>query len=40
MNNDVKEILYSEEMILKKIKEMGEVISNDYKDKNLLIVVI
>lgn len=40
MNNDVKEILYSEEMITNKVKEMGEIISNDYKDKNLLIVVI
>lgn len=40
MYNDVKEVLYSEEIIDKKVRELGEIISKDYKDKNLLILGI
>lgn len=40
MNRDIKEILLSEEQISKKVKEIGAKISEDYKGKELLIVVI
>lgn len=40
MNKDIKEILLSEEEIVKKVAEMGAQISKDYKGKDLLIVVI
>lgn len=40
MLEDVKEILISEEEILGKCKELGEIISNDYKGKDLLCVGI
>lgn len=40
MLNDIEKVLYSEEVILEKVKEMGEKISADYKDKDLLLVVI
>jgi hypoxanthine phosphoribosyltransferase len=38
MKNDVKEVLYSEEELGLKIKEMGEKISIDYKDKELILI--
>lgn len=38
MRNDIKEVLFSEEEIVKKVKEMGEAISDDYKGKNLIVV--
>lgn len=38
MIEDIKEVLFSEEKILEKIKEMGSKISNDYKGKDLIIV--
>jgi len=40
MKEDIKEILYSEEIISGKIKEMGNQISEDYKDKDFLVVGI
>lgn len=40
MNRDIKEILLSEEQISDKVKEIGAKISADYKDKDLLVVVI
>ena len=40
MKEDIKEVLYSEEMISEKIKEMGKHISEDYKDKDLLVIGI
>lgn len=38
MREDVKQILFSEEEIKRKISELGEKISRDYKGKDLLIV--
>ena len=40
MDNDVKEVLYSEEMLAEKIAEMGAQISRDYAGKNLLMVSV
>lgn len=40
MKNDIEKVLYSEEAIEKKVKEMGEKISKDYAGKDLLVVVI
>lgn len=40
MNNDISKILYSEEEILKKVAELGAKISEDYKDKNLLMISV
>lgn len=36
--NDIKEILYDEEELRKKIKEMGKKISEDYKGKDLILI--
>ena len=38
MKNDVKEILYSPEYLTRRIKEMGEKISIDYKGKELVLI--
>ena len=38
MREDIKDILFSEEEILKKVKELGTKISEDYKGKDLLVV--
>lgn len=38
MKNDVKEILYSPEELTRRIKEMGEKISKDYKGKELVLI--
>jgi len=38
MIGDIKEVLYNEEVIIEKVREMGEKISNDYRGKNLIIV--
>lgn len=40
MINDLKEILINEEEVLAKIKDISKKISDDYKDKNLLLVGI
>lgn len=40
MRNDIEKVLYSEEVILKKVKEMAKKISDDYREKDLLMVVI
>lgn len=40
MKNDIKEVLITEEEILKRIKELGEEITDDYKDKDLMVVGI
>lgn len=40
LNDDVKEILISEEEILKKCSEMGKRISDDYEGEDLLVVGI
>ncbi len=40
MKNDIKEILISEKDILERVKELGEEITRDYKDKDLIVVGI
>lgn len=40
MQNDIKEILLTEERIRERIKEMGQQISKDYKGKELLLIGI
>ena len=40
MKQDIKEILFSEEVLTKRIKELAEEISTDYKGKDLLVVGI
>lgn len=38
--DDISDVYISEEQIREKVKQLGEIISHDYKDKNLLIVGI
>jgi len=38
MINDIKEVIYSEEVIQKRIKELGSELSKDYAGKSLLII--
>ncbi|ERK28222.1 MULTISPECIES: hypoxanthine phosphoribosyltransferase [Clostridium] len=38
MRDDVKEILFSEEAITKRVKELADEINNDYKGKELVVV--
>lgn len=38
MKNDVKDILFSETMLQEKVKELADRISNDYKDRDLLLI--
>ena len=40
MHNDVKKILISSEDIQEKVKELGEIITNDYRGKDLLLLCI
>lgn len=40
MNNDIKRVLFSEEMIKEMVSGLGKQISEDYKDKNLLLVSV
>ena len=40
MSCDIKEVLYSEEEIQNKVKELGEKITEDYKGKNLFLLGI
>jgi len=40
MHNDIERILFSEQDIKKKVKELGEQISRDYKDKNPILISI
>lgn len=40
MNNDIKSVLFSEEKIKEMVSELGKQISEDYKDKNLLLVSV
>lgn len=40
IKNDIKEVLYSEEMIIGRVKEIGAQISKDYEGEDLLIVGI
>ncbi|MGK0467297.1 hypoxanthine phosphoribosyltransferase [Clostridium sp.] len=38
MNNDIKEVLYNEEQLNDKIRQMGAKISNDYAGKELILI--
>ena len=40
MLNDIDYVLYSEEKIAEIVKKIGAEISEDYKDKNLLLVSV
>ena len=40
MQNDIKEILFTEEEIAEKVKELGQQISKDYSGENLTVVGI
>ena len=40
MNSSIEKILFSEEEIREKVKQIGKQISEDYKDKNLILVGI
>ena len=40
MEQDIQEILYSQEYLSKIVQEMGRQISEDYKGKNLLMVSV
>lgn len=40
LNSDIDHVLYSEEVLAETVKKLGEEISNDYRDKNLLLVSI
>ena len=40
MRNDIEEVLFSEEVLIKRIKELGKDISKDYEGKDLLVVGI
>ena len=40
IKDDVKKVLYSEEQLAKRVKEMDEEISKDYAGKDLLVVGI
>ena len=40
MLQDIKEVWVSEEQLQEKVKELGAAISEDYKDKNLLMVSV
>ena len=38
MNNDIKEVLYSEDELRGRVRQMGETISNDYYGKELILI--
>ena len=38
MNNDIKEVLYSEDELRGRVRQMGEKISNDYQGKELILI--
>jgi hypoxanthine phosphoribosyltransferase len=40
MNNDIKEVLYSEDQLKDRIRQMGAKISNDYSGKELILIGI
>lgn len=40
MHNDIEKVLYSEEMISEKVKEIAADITKDYKGRDLMIVII
>ena len=40
MNNDIKEVLYSEEDLKSKIQEIGKIITEDYEGRELVLIGI
>lgn len=40
MHNDIREILFTEQQIQDKIKELGQQISKDYRDRNPLVICV
>lgn len=40
MHSDIQEVLYSEEQIQNKIKELGDQLSTDYEGKNPLVICV
>jgi hypoxanthine phosphoribosyltransferase len=40
LHNDIQEVLFSEEQIQEKIKELGQQIANDYRDRNPLVICV
>lgn len=40
MRNDIEEVLYSEEQIQAKVKELGDAISKEYEGRNPLIICV
>ncbi|MBU3101016.1 MULTISPECIES: hypoxanthine phosphoribosyltransferase [Clostridium] len=40
MNNDIKEVLYNEDQLRDKIRQMGEKVSKDYYGKDLILIGI
>ncbi|KIL34965.1 hypoxanthine phosphoribosyltransferase [Cohnella kolymensis] len=40
MQNDIQEVLYSEEMIRQKVQELGAAVSRDYEGRNPLIICV
>ncbi len=38
IQNKLREVLFTKEQIARKVKELGEIISRDYENKNLLVV--
>jgi len=40
LRNDIEEVLYSEEQIQAKVKELGEVISREYEGRNPLVICV
>ncbi|MBK5239751.1 hypoxanthine phosphoribosyltransferase [Clostridium sp.] len=38
MNNDIKEVLYNEDQLRDKVRQMGAKISNDYSGKELILI--
>lgn len=40
MHNDIQEVLYSEEVIQKKVQELGAAVSRDYAGRNPLVICV
>jgi hypoxanthine phosphoribosyltransferase len=40
LHNDIQEVLYSEEVIQKKVQELGAVVSRDYAGRNPLVICV
>ncbi|WP_139492576.1 hypoxanthine phosphoribosyltransferase [Brevibacillus dissolubilis] len=40
MHNDIKDVLLSEEQIAEKVKELGQTLADEYRDKNPLVICV